>query len=112
MPGEFDGEAEPEEPGISEREPPPGGWEDTGGCAVTVTGGTPDCGPEEEGEPGSPPVAVPGPDADPTGELLENPIPGSAVAVSDDGGALLLLGRPEPEAVIVTGPLGAKPLLD
>lgn len=75
----------------------------------------PDCGPEEEGELGGPPVAVPDPGADPAGELLEDSIPGLAVAVSDDGGALLLLGRPDPEAVTVTGPLGpldAEPPLD
>lgn len=70
-----------------------------------MTGGAPDCGPEEEGELGSSLEVVPDPDADPTGELLADPVPRSAVTVSCEEGALLLLGRPEPEAVTVTGSL-------
>ena len=60
-------------------------------------------------------MAVPDPDVDPAEEPLEDPISGLVVAVSDDEGALLLLGRPDPEAVTVTGPLGplgAEPSLD
>lgn len=58
-----------------------------------MTGGAPDCRTEEEGE------------------LLEDPIPGLAIDVSDGDteGGLLLLGLPEPEVVTVTGPLGAEP---
>lgn len=70
-----------------------------------MTGGAPDCGPEEEGELGSPLEVVPDPDADPKKELLADPVPRSAVAVSGGEGASLLLGRPGPEAVTVTGPL-------